>query len=128
MTSLSEDKLVAVQAAEWVQRLKSPSDRERAEFMRWLMRSPLHVKEILLAITVDAELRGVDADHKIDVDALVSQAATDMPAIGEREGVDLDATPWVSSHWRLLAVVGAVAVVSFVLGLLIGRACYSAHT
>jgi len=44
--------IVAEQAAEWLLRLGTASAEERREFYAWLKKSPVHVREILLACSV----------------------------------------------------------------------------
>lgn len=83
MNAISGDRSIAEQAAEWVERLKTPSAQRNAEFMRWLKRSPTHVREMLLAMTIDAELDGIDPDRKIDIDRLIAQTANNVVRIGD---------------------------------------------
>lgn len=60
----AEDRLVAEQAAEWLCRLRSADLEEQAAFVRWLKKSPRHVREMLIAMTWDRVLRGVDWRRK----------------------------------------------------------------
>jgi hypothetical protein len=120
MNAISEDWAIAQQAANWVERLKTPSAQGSAEFMRWVRRSPLHVREVLLAMTIDAELDRIDPDHKIDIDELIAQSVSNVVRIGERAGVDPQATRRVRARWPWLAAAGAAAVLLLVLGGFIG--------
>ncbi len=120
MNAISEDRAIAEQAADWVERLKTPSGPGSAEFMRWVRRSPVHVREVLLAMTIDAELGRIDPDHKIDVGGLMAQAASNVVRIGEREGVGPQAKRRVRAHWQWFAGAGAAAVLLVVFGWFIG--------
>lgn len=124
VSATSVDRSIAEQAAEWVERMKAPSDRDRAEFMRWIKRSPLHVREVLLAITVDAELTGIDPDHKIDVDELIAESESNVAWIGEREGMGSHAMRRLRARWPLFAGVGVAAVLLLVVGWFIGATSF----
>jgi hypothetical protein len=38
---------------------------------------------MLLAMTIDAELDGIDPDRKIDIDRLIAQSASNVVGIGD---------------------------------------------
>jgi transmembrane sensor len=70
-----EASLVAVRAAEWLGRLEAGRLQDRTEFVQWLEQSPRHVREVLLAETMDHVLKGVDPQREIDIHALAAKAA-----------------------------------------------------
>lgn len=49
----SEPTTVAEEASQWLLRLQSATAEERTEFFQWLKQSPVHVREILLAVSVE---------------------------------------------------------------------------
>jgi ferric-dicitrate binding protein FerR (iron transport regulator) len=51
--------LIAERAAEWLVRLDSADAKERAEFSRWLCDSPVHMREMLAAMTCHLVLNGL---------------------------------------------------------------------
>ncbi len=60
---------IATQAAEWLRVMRSTDLRDDAAFVKWLKRSPLHVREFLLAYRLDQKLTHLDAEHRIDIEA-----------------------------------------------------------
>ncbi len=68
----AEDRLVAEQAAEWLCRLRSADREEQAAFLRWLKESPRNVREMLLAMTWDQILRGIDWNREADPSVLAA--------------------------------------------------------
>ncbi len=71
------------EAAEWVVRLGDAEvdDRERQAFVTWLKCSPVHVREYLRAEQSWADLGGIDAERRIDVNALLAQAGANVVAL-----------------------------------------------
>lgn len=67
---------LAQQAEEWRQILLTAGPKEEAAFWAWVEKSPLHLREIFLADTLDSALEQIDAERKIDVDALIDRAKT----------------------------------------------------
>lgn len=70
-----EGRLLAEQAAEWLYRLETADLKEKAEFIRWLKRSPLHVREVLIAAAWNEALREADLRHVRDIDGPAIQGA-----------------------------------------------------
>lgn len=118
---------VPVAAEQWLERMKSGNAADNAEFLRWLKKSPLHVREMLLATTWDKLLdHSVDPGHKINFDVLRTQAATNVvPLVGFGRHVAA-AAALVTPHsmlvrpirWARLARVSAAACLA--LGLALG--------
>jgi transmembrane sensor len=109
--SSKETEFVAQQAAEWVAALPSADRQTRAQFVRWLKESPLHVRETLLALEIAAQLSGIDRTQRIDVEALIARASrpVDFPLAtpGERQ----QAPPRRrNSRWTALAAVVVLLV------------------
>jgi transmembrane sensor len=97
---------VAAQAAAWVDRLKSADAKEREEFWDWIAASPIHVREILLAEQLDRELGAFDFDKRIDVQALIAEAASNVVAIHEhRAAAEAVAAPSRRFGWKAAAAV-----------------------
>ncbi len=71
------------EAAEWVVCLSDAEadDRERQAFVTWLKRSPVHLREYLRAEQAWADLGGIDAERRIDLDALLAQADANVVAL-----------------------------------------------
>ena len=75
MKSEDPDELrIARQANMWLIRLKSEGSACHQPFTVWLLESSRHVKAYLMASAMSARLGGLDPQHEIDVDALISQA------------------------------------------------------
>lgn len=101
------------EAAEWVVRLSDAEadGRERQSFVTWLKRSPVHLREYLRAEQAWADLCGIDTERRIDVDALLAQAAVnvvplDVAAESAPRRVPARALP------RMLAVAAAAALLA----------------
>jgi len=71
MNTDKEKLLIAEQAAEWLIRLETATEEERAEFWRWLSQSPLHVREMLAAQACQIQLAQLFRDWHMDVDTFV---------------------------------------------------------
>lgn len=72
------DRLLAQRAAEWIETLKTGGERERADFVRWLCQSKLHVEHYLEMIAMDRELQALDPMQCPDVDALLAKAVPNV--------------------------------------------------
>jgi transmembrane sensor len=74
---------VSVIAEEWLERMKAGNPVDNAQFLRWLKESPLHVREMLTATTWDKLLdRMLDPEHKVNIDELRTQLATNVVPLG----------------------------------------------
>lgn len=78
MTSGDRDELLLAQwTTEWLHRLRGDNAADRAAFVEWLRASPLHVREVLLAMTWEHVLNDfLDPDRDWDIERL-SRRATD---------------------------------------------------
>jgi transmembrane sensor len=85
MTHDPQQFLVAERAALWCSQLPHADGSRRREFVRWLKQSPLHVREMLVAVALDLELGKYDPQRKIDLEALFTRATNNVtPLIPER--------------------------------------------
>lgn len=100
---------LAQQAEEWRQILLTAGPKEEAAFWAWVERSPQHLREILLADTLDSALDHLDPERKIDVEALIarSKAAANIASL-EHAGSIRTAAP--RSHIREWGAIAAAAV------------------
>lgn len=63
--------VVAEQAAAWVLRLPTATPQEQAGFMVWLCKSPMHVRELLLAMRTERRLHQVAPKLTVDLKSLI---------------------------------------------------------
>ena len=76
-TSPEEElKRVSREAAEWLQAMKAtPSEQERKAFLSWVGMSQLHLREVLLADMLDAELGRAGLLDGFDMEQVLADAA-----------------------------------------------------
>lgn len=116
MTNLNreEELLVAERAAEWLNRLKTGTARDRAEFWNWLKESRLHVREVLLATSWDSILDDLDPDHRVDIEELIAKSSTNVVAALPRSSSSAkmvaDVQPRRRPRWPWFMSFGAVAL------------------
>src|SRR5262245_16087241 len=67
------DQLIAQQASEWIEVLKTGGERERAAFVEWLCESRKHVAEFLAMTVVDGELKESAFKDLLDKGQLLSR-------------------------------------------------------
>ncbi|MDN5782296.1 MAG: FecR domain-containing protein, partial [Luteimonas sp.] len=80
---------VAREAAEWVQAMKhAPSREEREAFLAWVGASPLHLREALLADTVDTAITRPGALDGFDLDEVLARAADEGNVVALRPGLE----------------------------------------
>ena len=125
-----EKLLLAERAAEWLIRLETATPAERAEFWEWVTQSPLHVKEMIAASVIDAELHRLMRGGSIDVNKYIEKA-NNVRAIGDRARTDealptddgeLVPPPAASGRprrARWIATAAAMLVVVFAAGALV---------
>lgn len=63
-----KQRLISVEAADWLLRLREGSLRDRQEYVRWLKQSPEHVREMLELTSLEgllrtADLTGIPSSH-----------------------------------------------------------------
>lgn len=75
-----ETQAISEQAIHWLRVLGAAGPQERNDFWRWMKASPAHVRELLLAQTLEEELCGIDSARRIDVEALIAKASSDHDA------------------------------------------------
>lgn len=75
MSEESRLREAAESAAEWVLTLPEATEQQILDFEHWLLASPLHVREYLLAAHIDEELRKLDPKRPLPVDLTVGPAA-----------------------------------------------------
>lgn len=77
MKPQTKDAALAIRdvAAEWITTLEEGGERERAQCVAWLKESPEHVREFLLMTALWKGLDGIDAQSRLDIDALLDTAA-----------------------------------------------------
>lgn len=111
------DRLIALRAAEWYEKLKDGSDGSNTEFVNWLAESPRHM-EAFLVVTGEAPLmRKVFESGAFDLDELLRKARSEVldlhvaPALF-RTPLRVDRKWWRRVELRSIAAVVAVAVLS----------------
>jgi transmembrane sensor len=127
MDTDTEKLLIAEQAAEWLIRLETATPAERAEFWEWLTQSPLHVKEMIAASVVDAEVRRVMRGGSIDANTHIERAQNiyqignrpQHDGAGEPPASEAAAAPrrhrwarWFTAAAFCIVVVAAAAVLN----------------
>jgi transmembrane sensor len=106
----------AVEAAEWVLRLQhqNVARSERAEYLQWLRKSPLHVAEMLRLSEVNSELAAFPLWKEIDPFDAPSAVAPILEFShrppGQSSNAELRPAGWLR-HWRYIgAIAGPIAV------------------
>src|SRR6185437_14693279 len=94
MTGAASDRSHDEQALRWIAELRAGTDRTRAEFGRWIRRSPEHLRAYLRHVALTTELRTVDYTN-IDLTSLVERATTATTVV-TWPGPSRDTSP--SSH------------------------------
>jgi transmembrane sensor len=106
----SETLSVAEQATEWLLIMESPSAEERIAFWKWLDASPLHVRELILAVKTLRRLRGFDRARQIDVDAILARARSNIPQLGRPSQAEPPRIPMRRWLYTAAACFGALAI------------------
>jgi transmembrane sensor len=106
----NETLTVAEQATEWLLIMESPNAEERIAFWKWLDASPLHVRELILAVKTQRRLRGFDRARQIDVDALLVRARSNVAHLGKPSPPEPALTPSRRWLYTAAACLGAVAI------------------
>lgn len=107
------EELLAQEAASWLQRLKTASPKEQAEFGRWLRESRAHVREMLLATSWETVLHHLGHDRRADV-ASLRAACRNIVAVNPIRRASIPKRvsalrwPWLAAMGLSLAVTAAV--------------------
>lgn len=109
----THEEALAAEAAGWIERLKTASPKERAEFARWLRQSPAHVREALLAGSWQLVLHHVGHGRKLDIDKYVAASSTNVIGVDQAAArpprrIRALRWPWVATMAVSLAVTAAV--------------------
>lgn len=79
-----ELRLIAEQAAVWLERFPTTTLREREKFLAWVKTSPAHVREFLAAIVLKDDLSNLDCGQRIDVEAIAASARNNVISVSTR--------------------------------------------
>jgi len=101
----TSEELIAREAASWVQRLKTATPKEQAEFARWLRESRAHVREMLLATSWATVLQHLGHEHRVDVARVKAAAANVVSVAPDRSTTPKGRTP--ARRWPWLAAMAA---------------------
>jgi len=112
------DDLLTLRASEWFEILKSPTERQRAEFIVWLSESRRHIEEFLEVAAVDNAVGGVSAELRENLDSLVARF---MPKPAD---LPLRAKPQPWTLCRYSRAGGGVAFWSMAAGVLLAIAIW----
>ena len=110
----TSEELIAREAANWVQRLKTATPKDRAEFGRWLRESRAHVREMLLATSWATVLQHLGHEHRVDV-ARVKAAAANVVSVGPRRTSAPEGRARALRWPWLAAIAASVAITAGVL-------------
>lgn len=72
---LRENRAIAEQAARWVSDLHEAGQEQQAQFLNWLKRSPLHVREFLFAASIWRETAHFLEHEPLDLERLIAESA-----------------------------------------------------
>jgi transmembrane sensor len=97
------------EAAQWVVRMNAAdvSVEDKRAFIAWLKRSPVHLGEYLRLERTWADLGSLDAEHRIDVHALLASA--DANVVDVDFGVAKQPPAAARTNWRARAIPAALA-------------------
>jgi transmembrane sensor len=96
--------VIAEEAADWVVRLADADSRQQdeREFVAWIKRSPLHLRSYLDAERTWADLGRIDANRRLDVEALLAAPDGNVVQLEDR-------APSAAARPRRRGVVTSVA-------------------
>jgi len=112
-------------ATDWVEKASAGDEVTGKQLMRWV-RSSEHVRELLLALALDEQLRRIDPERRMDVDQLLQPASTVVLPSAHRQA-RLEPAPanptagpqrlrWRSTFAAAAVVAALLATISFVVG------------
>jgi transmembrane sensor len=102
--------LQAQRASAWIEALPDAGPKQRSEFVAWLKESPLHVREVLLALAVDRALERLDAGRVRDIESLLAQVNRQVVGFPQQPVQAVSLRPKARAlRWGALAagVIGA---------------------
>jgi hypothetical protein len=115
-------------AFDWMRRLRDSSDpRESVEFLAWAKQSPLHIREVLFAVSFDALLDEVLRGANVDVAPLMKLAATNVVPfhVDDQSEIVLQgkdvAYVWWRRARRTVSIVVVITIICIVLAASLGR-------
>jgi transmembrane sensor len=111
------DRLIALRAAEWYEKLKDGSDGSNTEFVNWLAESPRHMEAFLVVAGEAPLMRKVFESGAFDLDELMSKARSEVVDLHVapplfRTPLQVDRKWWRRVELRSIAAVVTVAVLS----------------
>lgn len=104
------DQLISRQASDWIEVLRSGDMNQRAAFVAWLKESKKHVNEFLAMTAVDQELNRIDAERRVDLDALIKKISSRDVQVAElRPQLSAgQARPTRGGRWKAAAVAAGI--------------------
>lgn len=112
--------LVTHEAAHWhaLQRAGGLTPQQQAQFMDWLVASPLHLREYLAMQRVAGELAGALHAMEIDVDALLAPPRDNVVALPVRPSATAPRRPRATALARGAGLAAALACIALLAGTL----------
>ncbi len=109
---------VAEQAAHWLRVMETVDIKKRKDFWEWMSASPLHVRELLLAVRLDQSLNAIDPERRIDVAGLIAQAGSGVVPLAARaaEPPKPGARPRFSDALPKIAAAAVLAITAVGIG------------
>jgi transmembrane sensor len=114
--NLQIDLLHSQQVSAWIEVLRSPTQEQRASFVRWLKESPRNVREFLVMYAIEQAMGALDPERTRDVQALIA-GLSDQP-VQLRVTVPVAASQRSPRRHRMvaMALVASLAVVAVLVG------------
>ncbi len=106
-----DDSRITEQAAEWLEMIDHATPQESAAFIDWLKESPRHVGEFLAVCTVSREFEGIDAQRRIDIDALIAQGRSNVVSF-DAPGKGRKAVRGARRKVRLAGIAAALVAIA----------------
>ena len=75
------------EAQRWERVVESGGPEERDAFGAWVKRSPRHLQAYMQHVAVETELRDLDAEHQLNLDALLAQVSSPVQPPARGRGV-----------------------------------------
>ncbi len=105
------ETLHAQQASAWVETLRQPTARQRAQFVAWLKESPRNVRDFLSMYALDNALGEFDSERRHDIESLLTQVDRNIVHAASR--FNRMAVPEISRrHWRGIAIAATLVLVT----------------